>query len=232
MIKGGWVLVILVLIVVPVAADVELPPWSWNTYSGTQAWIVTVTETGCDASFSNQFTVPITFANGTAVMDDVGHGKSEGTFASPNILHFTGRTVADPPGSSQLSEYDLFFTTDCSAFAGKYSWSYSGPDGSCDGTTTLNGVNRNGCPAPAVVPVVPTVAPASNSLAADIAKSQQDLNTLTDLQYTQDINDITPRFANLFAPNDGMSSDGRRNRIAELNGRPRKSAGYPFPRPE
>ena len=217
MFKGALGLVILICLVVPVAADVSMPPWSWNTYSGTQAWIVTVTETGCDNTFSNQFTVPITFANGMAVMGDVGHGESKGTFASANILHFPGRTVADPPGSSQLSEYDLFFTTDCSAFAGKYSWSYSGPDGSCDGTTTLNGVNRNGCPAPAVVPSIPTPAPASNSLAADIAAAQRDLNTLTDLQYTQAINDITPRFANLFATNDGMSSDGRRNRITELN---------------
>ena len=63
--------------------------------SGTQAWVVTVTETGCDTSFGNQFTLKIMFANGTAVMDDVGHGKSEGTFASPNILHF-------PEGQSQI----------------------------------------------------------------------------------------------------------------------------------
>ena len=208
---------LLVALLAPASADVALPPWAWNTYTGTQAWTVTVTETGCGDSFTNQFTVPITFAGGTAVMGDVGHGESKGTFASPNILHFPGRTVADPPGSSQLSDYDLFFTTDCSAFAGKYDWSYSGPDGSCGGTTTLNGANRNGCPAPAVVPVIPTVAPASNSMAADVAAAQRDLNTLTDLQYTQDVNDITPRFANLFAPYDGMSSDGRRNRIAELN---------------
>ncbi len=150
-------------------------------------------------------------------MGDVGHGSAGGTFSSGNILHIPSRSVADPPGSSDLSEYDVFFTADCSAFTAKYSWDYTGPDGDCSGTTLLSGTNSNGCPAPAVVSLIPTVAPASNSLAADVAAAQRDLNTLADLQYTQDVNDITPRFANLFATNDGMSSDGRRNRITELN---------------
>jgi hypothetical protein len=220
MLKYVLGLVILAAFHVPVSADVTPPPWTWNTYSGTTMWQVTVTESdsGCGgAVYSNQYTVPIQYRPGTAVMGDVGHGSAGGTFASGNILHIPSRSVADPPGSSDLSEYDVFFTTDCSAFAAKYSWVYTGPDGDCSGTTLLSGTNSNGCPAPAVVSLIPTPAPASNSLAADIAAAQRDLNTLTDLQYTQSINDITPRFANLFATDDGMSSDGRRNRITELN---------------
>ena len=221
MIKGVCALILLIAVVAPVAADVELPPWSWSTYSGTQAWTVTITDSGCDYNNNYQTTVSIKFANGTAVMDDDGHGKAAGTFASPNILHIQGRTVDDPPGSSQISAYDLFFTTDCSAFAGKYSWSYSGPDDSCSGTTTLSGVNRNGCPAPAGAPSVPAVAPAlNNQFSAETAAADRDLSTLNDLQYTQNSNDINPQFArlaNLLGQGDGLSSDELKSRIAELS---------------
>ncbi|HXW98443.1 MAG TPA: hypothetical protein VEI51_01810 [Methanomicrobiales archaeon] len=217
MIKGLCALILLTALLAPVAADTELAPWSWSNYNGNQTWLVTATESGCDNTYSSQFTVTITYADGSARMDDVGHGPSSGRFVSPNILHFPGRTVDDPPGSSQLSEYDLFFTTDCSAFAGKYDWSYSGPDGSCGGSTTLNGVNRNGCPAPEVVPVVPTVAPASNSLATDVAKAQQDLTTLTDLQYKQSVADIDSGFSDQLGANDGTNSDARRSRITDLS---------------
>jgi hypothetical protein len=152
-------------------------------------------------------------------MGDVGHGSAGGTFTSGNILHIPSRSVADPPGSSDLSDYDVFFTTDCSAFAAKYSWSYTGPDtvGACTGTTALSGTNSQGCPVATVVTLIPSVAPASNSPAAAMAAAQQDLDTLTQLEYTQAMYDVTPRFANMFTTDDGMSSDGRRNRIAALN---------------
>jgi hypothetical protein len=85
------------------------------------------------------------------------------------------RTVSDPPGSSTLSSYDIFFTTDCSAFAGKYTWTYYGPDGySCSGSTALSGFSSEGCPA---VPVIPTVASGTKeSFVAELASARSDLN--------------------------------------------------------
>jgi hypothetical protein len=166
-------------------------------------------------------------------MGDVGHGPAEGTFISGNILHIPGRTVDDPPRSSTLSAYDVFFTTDCSAFAAKYDWNYAGPDGACSGTTTLNGANGNGCPATQVVPVIPTgttlsqevpvistVAPASDSyLTADIVAAHNDLNNLNNLRYNQHIMDLIPSMGDSLGVNDGLSSDDRKARIAELDKR-------------
>ncbi len=62
MLRSVLGLVILVALLVPVSADAALPPWAWNTYSGTTMWQVTVTESdsGCGgAVYSNQYTVPI-----------------------------------------------------------------------------------------------------------------------------------------------------------------------------
>lgn len=180
---------------VPVAADVPLPPWSWNTYSGTNVWQVTVTESGCgEGTNTNHYPVPIQYHGATATMGDVGHGPAQGTFISGNILHVPGRTVSDPPGSSTLSAYDVFFTTDCSAFAAKYDWDYAGPDGSCSGTTTLNGANSNGCPASQAVPVVPSVAPASgSSVSSELATARSDL--IDDLT-RREIRDLTNSLLN------------------------------------
>jgi len=240
-----WMLgVIIALVLVNPAAAANSPSsWSWNTYRGPYQWQVTVIEdqTGCEGPvLTNQYTVPIQYNGETAVVGDVGHGPATGSFVSGNILHVPGRTVADPPGSSILSAYDVFFTTDCTAFAAKYTWDYSGSDGSCSGSTRLNGASNSGCPGmaattattPVTTPtattattlpgetpeVLPTIPPASNAyLTADIVAAKKDLNTLNDLQYAQSFNDITPRFADLFVTNDGLSSEDRRSRIAELN---------------
>jgi hypothetical protein len=185
MLRGLCGILIIVAILVPVSAEVALPPWTWNTYHGTEQWRVTVTEdqSGCDGPvLTNQFTVPIDFRLATAVMGDVGHGEATGTFASGNTLHFPARTVSDPPGTSALSDYDLVFTPDCSGFTGSYRWYYSGPDGACSGTTSLSGVNPKGCPASQAAPTVPTVAPASGeAVAGMIASARYDLNQYLDV---------------------------------------------------
>jgi hypothetical protein len=231
-----WMLGVIIALVLVIPAAAANPPssWSWNTYSGTYPWQVTVIEdqTGCEGPvLTNQYTVPIQYDGGTAVMGDVGHGPATGSFVSGNILHIPGRTVADPPGSSALSAYDVFFTTDCTAFAAKYTWDYSGSDGSCSGSTRLNGASNSGCPGtvttvattvptlPGETPeVLPTIPPASNAyLTADIVAARRDLNTLIDLRYTQTFNDVAPTIAGMFVPNDGMSSGERKSKIAELN---------------
>jgi len=152
--------------------------------------------------YANQFSVPIQYNLTTAVMGDVGHGVAEGTFISGNILHIPARTVADPPGTSTLSAYDIFFTADCSAFAANYSWDYTGPDGSCSGTTALAGANSNGCPGsgaitttPAAtptsarpgVPVTPSASPASTTyLSPGIAAARYDFNNDLDVRLERD----------------------------------------------
>ena len=63
-------------------------------------WQVTVTEdqSACSGPvLTNQYSVPIQFSAGSAVMGDVGHGSAGGTFISGNILHIPSRSVADPP---------------------------------------------------------------------------------------------------------------------------------------
>ena len=165
MLRSAWGVFLILGLLVPVAAaDVPQALWSWNTYQGTAMWQVTVIEdqTGCEGPvLTNTYAVPIQFRGNSAVMGDVGHGSAGGTFTSGNILHIPSRSVADPPGESTLSPYDIFFTTDCSAFAAQYSWDYSGSDGSCSGTTKLNGANTNGCPAAAGSTV--TTAPAAGT---------------------------------------------------------------------
>ena len=158
--KCALVFIIILFFMVPVAAQTTPPPWSWNTYSGTSQWMVTITEdqSGCGGGVTTtQSSVSIQHNLTSAVMGDIGHGPATGTFISGNILHIPGRTVSDPPGSSTLSAYDIFFTTDCSAFTGKYSWDYTGPDtvGACTGTTSFSGTNSQGCPGSnEVTPVV------------------------------------------------------------------------------
>jgi len=195
MIRGALGFLIILVFLVPVAADVPLPPWSWNTYSGTNTWQVTTVETGCgDGAITNRYTVTIQFHGATATMGDVGHGPADGAFISANILHIPARTVADPPGTSKLSAYDVFFTTDCSGFAAKYDWDYAGPDGACSGTTTLNGASSSGCPAPQAVPAVPSVAPAAgSSVSSDLATARSDL--IDDLSQ-REMRDITNSLLN------------------------------------
>ena len=154
--------IIILFLLFPVAAQTSPSPWSWNTYSGISQWQVTVTEdqSGCEGGVTTtQSSVSIQHNLTSAVMGDIGHGPAAGTFISGNILHVPGRVVDDPPGSSTLSAYDIFFTTDCSAFTGKYSWDYTGPDtvGACTGTTSFSGTNSQGCPGSNVAPVVTTV---------------------------------------------------------------------------
>ncbi|MGB8892245.1 MAG: hypothetical protein WCC86_09270 [Methanoregula sp.] len=191
--------ILVMLVVVPVLADTTPQPWNWSSYSGSTQWQVTVTEddSGCNGgATTTQSPVTIQFNQGTAVMGDIGHGSAGGTFISGNILHIPGRTVADPPGSSALSEYDIFFTTDCSAFTGKYSWSYTGPDtaGACTGTTSFSGTNNQGCPVATAVTLIPSVAPASTGyISSAIGSAHYDLiNDLTlREQMTNQENDIT-----------------------------------------
>jgi len=201
----------LMVLFLPAAAEVS-PSWNWNTYTGTVTWQVTVTEdqTGCGGPvLTDRYTVPVQFRAGSAIMGDVGHGAASGTFTSGNVLHIDSRSVADPPGSSDLSAYDVSFTPDCSAFSAKYTWAYTGPDGNCDGSTSLSGMAMSTqCPA------------ASPDLTADIVAAQQDLKKLTDLQYTQTITDTSPQFArlaSLVSESDGLTSDERRSTIADLS---------------
>jgi hypothetical protein len=53
-----WVVIGILVFLVPVAADNAASSWSWNIYSGTYLWQVTVTEdqSGCGGGvFTNQF---------------------------------------------------------------------------------------------------------------------------------------------------------------------------------
>ena len=137
-------------LLLPLASAQASPePWNWSAYTGTVQWQVTVTEdqSACQGPvLTNTYAVPINFDLSLATMGDVGHGPATGAFVSPNVLHIAGRTVSDPPGSSTLSDYNVYFTTDCTAFAAKYTWDYSGPDGGCSGSTNLAGTNPSGCP--------------------------------------------------------------------------------------
>ena len=157
--------ILLMVMIFPVTADVSPATWNWNTYQGTVTWQVTVIEdqTGCQGPvLTNTYTVPIQFRGNSAVMGDIGHGSAGGTFTSGNVLHIPSRSVADPPGESTLSPYDVLFTGDCSAFTTLYKWDYTGPDGACSGTTKLNGANNNGCPGAAVTTVTTPPAGATN----------------------------------------------------------------------
>lgn len=143
-------LFIMILILLPLlSAEATQPTWSWNTYTGVSHWHVVVTEddTGCQAGINTESRdITIQHNGATATMGDVGHGPAEGTFTSSNTLHIPARTVSDPPGSSTLSDYDVLFTPDCSAFSARYTWVYTDQAGSCSGSTSLSGSNSAGCP--------------------------------------------------------------------------------------
>jgi hypothetical protein len=141
--------ILLVFLLPLLSAQTSQPPWNWSSYTGVSHWQVAVKEddTGCGQGVNTeQFSISIQHNSATAVMGDVGHGPATGTFISPNILHIPARTVSDPPGTSKISDYDIFFTTDCSAFAARYTWDYSDQYGSCSGSTSLSGSNSQGCP--------------------------------------------------------------------------------------
>lgn len=182
--------VIMVFFCVPVAAQASYsPPWSWNTFIGTSYWDVWVTEdeSRCTGGEITRDLVPITITHNAehAEMGNVGHGSAEGRFISNNILHMPGRIVNEQGGgSSTLSAYDIFFATDCSAFAGQYNWTYYGPGGySCSGSTALSGFSSKGCPE---VPAIPTVAAGTKeSFGAELAGARTDLNKDLVLRYIQ-----------------------------------------------
>jgi hypothetical protein len=157
-------------------AQVSLPPWSWDSYTGSTQWRVTVTEddSGCQGQgWSNQYTTTIDFTPGHGLMGDIGHGPASGRVQN-NVLTIPGRTVSDPPGSSVLSPYDITFTSDCLTFTGEYTWDYSGPDGGCSGSTTLSGTIVNGCPAPTTPVGTPSTQP--TTIEEDIANARTELN--------------------------------------------------------
>ncbi|WP_321506034.1 hypothetical protein [uncultured Methanoregula sp.] len=165
--------------------------WNWNTYTGVSSWNVRIIEdeSRCEGGqvYTEDISVGIKHSGNTAVMTSVGHGPATGTFTSGNVLHFPSRTVSDPPGKSRLSVYDLTFTPDCSLMSGGYDWSYSGPTGSCSGSTGMRGYNENsaGCPAQPVTtvnPVVPLLEqPWAITHQKEIALAHSDLTEYLDL---------------------------------------------------
>jgi len=176
------------------SAQVSMPPWDWSTYTGTSHWSVTNTEydTGCGGgNYPTQYTIDINHSMSSAVMGDVGHGPVNGTFTG-NTLHIDSRTVPDGPGTSDISEYDLIFTPDCSSFSGTYTWTYTDPNPiyDCTGSDTLSGTNSQGCPAPTAVPVVPPVNPPTSGSTSselydahtDVTNELQALNTMNSQQ--------------------------------------------------
>ncbi|MDD5340616.1 MAG: hypothetical protein PHV13_05225 [Candidatus ainarchaeum sp.] len=178
------------LMVQPAFADAA--PWNWSNYTGTTTWDVTAIEDegGCGGGvYTYDYSgVIIQFRGGSAVMGDTGHASVGGTFVSPNILHIDSRTVADPPGSSDLSAYDVFFTADCTAFATRYTWDYSGPYQECSGSTRLNGVNSAGCPKPPEPLIPPPPPPSTQLVDGMISSARVDLDRalgLRELMETQ-----------------------------------------------
>lgn len=169
----------------------EASTWNWNKYYGTTKWSVNVTEddSGCNGgSTSWETTASIDFNLSSAVMGDVGHGPANGAFISGNILEIAPRSVLDQPGTSALSAYDVYFTSDCSAFAASYSWVYTDPNPiyDCSGTTTLAGTNQqNGCPNPAA-PLLenqtPTIDQQLEQANSDLIDYVQLQNASNDLQ--------------------------------------------------
>lgn len=186
---------IAVVFLLPMASAQEAQPWTWSNYTGTTTWYVANVEDqgGCDGPIiTNRYpSVVIEFRNGSAVLGNMGHGAVGGGFISNNILHVDSRTVADPPGSSDLSAYDIFFTTDCITFTARYSWHYSGPDtvGPCSGTTKLTGTNLAGsCPQVEQPLIPPTPPPSTQEVDRMITSARVDLDRaleLRDLMETQ-----------------------------------------------
>lgn len=172
----------------PVASAQAAQTWSWSTYTGTTTWYVANVEDqgGCDGPvITNRYNgVTIQFRNGSAVLGNMGHSSVGGTFVSSNILHVDSRTVADPPGESTLSAYDVLFSGDCLNFMAKYTWDYSGPDtvGPCSGTTSLTGTNNAGsCPGPPEPLIPPTPPPSTQEVDNMVAGARPDLSRALEL---------------------------------------------------
>ncbi len=184
------VTLVFLLPLLPVASAQTTQPWNWSNYTGTTRWDVTAIEDDSDCGgggYTNRYSdVTIQFRGGSAVLGNMGHAAVGGTFVSPNILHVSSRTVADPPGSSDLSAYDVFFTADCTAFAARYTWDYSGPYQECSGSTRLNGVNRAGCPQPPAPLIPPPPPPSGQSVAAELSAARTDLNKVLELRELRD----------------------------------------------
>jgi hypothetical protein len=176
---------VFLIVSIAAATSAEPPPWNWSSYVGTSHWRVTVTEDDRDCGpgegiNTEQVDISIRHTGKTAIFGDVGHGEADGTFISNNILHFIART--DEEGTSKLSAYDIFFTTDCLSFAGKYKWDYSDQyGGSCSGTTALSGTNTDGkCPE---VPTIPEVQPATTeSVDRMVASARVDMSRALELR--------------------------------------------------
>ncbi|VVC03724.1 Uncharacterised protein [Candidatus Burarchaeum australiense] len=185
--------------------------WNWNNYTGLSSWHVSVTEddSGCGGSATtSQMTMPIEHNGNSATVTDP-HGTIGGTFASGNVLHIPGRTINDPPGSSVLSAYDIFFTTDCSAFAARYTWDYSGPDGACSGSTRLAGTNSQGCPQ-VVQPTRPPEASVDDQLSAAQNDLRADMQLRSDLRFLK-LQDL------LFGDSDAAAMAGKQSQIDQLD---------------
>jgi hypothetical protein len=159
-----------------VRAEVSLPPWSWDQYTGTTQWSVTVTddERDCQSGvIATHPTITIEFNLKHAQMGDIGHGVTSGIIDG-NVLHIAGRSVPDGYGTSVISPYDVTFTSDCLTFTGSYHWDYSDSEGSCSGSTTFSGRIVNGCPAPTVV--IPPSKPPELTIDEQLSSAHQDLN--------------------------------------------------------
>jgi hypothetical protein len=188
----AFALIALVFLLPAASAQTSPPPWNWSNYTGTTTWTVTAIEddSGCEGTgYTNTYPdITIQFRHGSAVMGDTGHGSVGGTFVSPNILHINPRTVTDPPGSSDLSGYDVFFTTDCTAFATMYTWHYTDQYQDCTGSTKLNGVNSAGCPQPPTPLIPPTPPPSTSAVDDMVAGARVDMGSalsLMDVMETQ-----------------------------------------------
>ena len=176
-------LFILVGVLLPLlAAQVSLPPWSWDQYTGTTQWRVDVTDDESDCGIGVEVTHPtitIEFNLKHAQMGDIGHGVASG-IVEGNVLRIPGRSVPDGFGTSVLSPYDVTFSSDCLTFNGSYTWDYSDSEGSCSGSTRLSGRIVNGCPAPTVV--IPPIKPPEATVEEQISDARNDLYNDFDLR--------------------------------------------------
>ncbi len=165
-----------------VRAEVSLPPWSWDQYTGTTQWRVDVSDDERDCQSGvivTHPTITIQFNLKHAQMGDIGHGVTSG-IVDGNVLHIPGRSVPDGYGTSVLSPYDVTFSSDCLTFTGSYTWQYSDSEGSCSGSTTFSGRIVNGCPAPTVV--IPPSKPPELTTEEQISSARDDLNNDFDLR--------------------------------------------------
>ncbi len=165
-----------------VNAEVVLPPWSWDQYTGSTQWRTDVSEddSGCDGGvISETKGVTVDFNKGHAQIGDWGHGMFSGLLQNGNTLHIPGQTIRDGDGSSVISPFNVIFTSDCLTFTATYHWDYSDAYQSCGGSTTLNGRIVNGCPAP--TNTVPIISTQEQTTEEKVAGARSDLNQDLDL---------------------------------------------------